>query len=33
MLDFGNSSNRQSNSPKKKTGVFISEATIKSLTV
>ena len=33
MLDFGNSSSRQSNAPKNRTGVFISEATIKSLTV
>jgi len=33
MLDFGNSSNRQSNAPKNKTGVFISEATIKNVSV
>ena len=33
MLDFGNSNSRQSNAPRKKTGVFISEATIKSVSV
>jgi len=32
MLEFGNSS-RQSNAPKNKTGVFISEATIKNVSV
>jgi|TARA_R110000824_G_scaffold261868_5_gene450621 hypothetical protein len=33
MLSFGKSSNRDSNSPKKKTGVFISPATIKNVVV